>query len=182
MGVAGQGVQDLMSGKASNWKDYGSAALGGGLGLASVEYIGPAGPALGAMTTETLKEASHGEITMQHGADAMKIGKEGAIGLATGLLPGLKTGNLGQGSVNALAKSMATKLESKTISSVAAKTFGKMVVGHGIEHSAEMGLEKVAGGATDEGGLNGIIGGSKEQQSNQMPEFKPLYNDNKCSK
>ena len=132
VGVVGQGISDLLSGKVSSWQDYVGAAVGGAVGgetlLYTAPYTGPvasslAGAAAQNLTTQWLNNMTGKQCgyNWNSALDATAIG--GLTGLITIGIPGI---TVGQGDWNSIFEQMTTKLSSGTISDISTETALKM--------------------------------------------------------
>jgi RHS repeat-associated protein len=132
-GVIGQAISDTVSGRAFNWDNYTSAAIGGAVGGWASLYSGAAGGgAIGGGVTAFMKEAfkSFEENGNINGVLSWQTAGNVAWGTATGygagvLMPSGATG-WGRGSFAAVAQQMITKMENGIVNNITCKTFGKI--------------------------------------------------------
>jgi RHS repeat-associated protein len=155
IGLAGQGVSDLLSGNLSGWEDYVGSAAGGAAFGETLLYAGPVAAGLvGGAVTNATKQGLKNLTGKQCGFNWTSFGFDTAVGGATGFIPGrprIPGINAGRNSMNAIYGQMATKFGNGTISNVTAGTAGKMFVGRAYDTAVPYG---VAGGATA-----GVFGG-----------------------
>jgi RHS repeat-associated protein len=126
VGVAGQGIEDLVSGHMSSLGEYGAAAAGGAAAgeaaLYAVPTLGPAGIAVaaaaGSVVTDTLKA-----VATSKPLDVTDTAANAGINAAAAFVPGAKT------AVGSLAKQIFTKFERGQIKTATAKTVGKVAAG-----------------------------------------------------
>jgi type VI secretion system secreted protein VgrG len=136
VGVAGQGLSDLVSGELSGWEDYVGSAAGGALGGWALLYTGPVGSgAIGGAATNAIKQGLKIASGKQ---DTFCIGDllfDTTVGAATGFIPGVRIPGItaGRGSYNSVFKQMTTKLQNGTIRRVTPCTAFKMVVGRMVD-------------------------------------------------
>ncbi|HEG1988793.1 RHS element core protein [Enterobacter cloacae] len=138
VGLAGQGVSDLISGELSGWEDYTGSAIGGAAGGEALLYTGPigAGAAAGAATNLS-KQGLKYLSGKQCGFEWSSLVGDTAIGAATGFIPGIKVQGItvGRGSYNSIFKQMTTKASNGTISSMKPRTAAKMFLGRAVDTS-----------------------------------------------
>jgi hypothetical protein len=132
LGLIGQGIGDLISGKVSGWEDYTASALGGAAAGEVLLYAGPlaAGATFGLVSNLT-KQGLKNLSGNQCGFDVKSLAFDTAIGTATGFIPGARIPGLtsGRNSLVAISKQILTKADNGTISSVTAKTAAKTLGG-----------------------------------------------------
>ena len=129
IGVAGQGIVDLVKGKFSGLGAYGVAAVAGAAGGEATLYTGPVGGGLVAGFTQNLfKQGDKILSGQQQNYNFLDAGKDTAIGGVVGAVPvpGIRGINAGQGSLQAVERQIVTKLENGTIQSFTATTAGKI--------------------------------------------------------
>jgi type VI secretion system secreted protein VgrG len=145
LGLAGQGLSDLVSGELSSWENYVGAAVGGAVTGETLLYTGnpviagAAGAAAGNLTTQAANNLSG----RQDGLDVNGLAQDTAIGALTGLIPGRKIPGItsGRGSFQQVFRQMLTKLSNGTIKRGTTKTACKMFVGAYVSTAqAESGL------------------------------------------
>ena len=134
VGLVGQAIGDLISGKPSRWKKYTAAAVGGAVGGESLLYTGNpliAGGAGGLTTnliTQGIEAASGKRRCLSWGSSLA----DAAIGTVTGLVPGpgrlLPGITAGRGSYSAVTKQITTKLRNGQIGNVSMKTAAKIII------------------------------------------------------
>src|SRR6185369_6315793 len=91
VGVAGQGVGDLLSGHLSGWEDYVGSAVGGAVGGEALLYTGPVGAGLAGGAAGNLAKQGLKNLTgKQCGFDPWSLAADSAVGAATGLIPGAR--------------------------------------------------------------------------------------------
>jgi type VI secretion system secreted protein VgrG len=135
VGLAGQGIGDLVSGSWSGWEKYTASAIGGAVGGETLLYT--ANPflagAAGGATTNLVAQGLERLSGKRKCISLRSLTADTVIGTATGFIPG--TGKLvpgitsGRGSFVTVAKQMSTKLASGQIQNVSASTATKMMVG-----------------------------------------------------
>ena len=160
VGLAGQGIVDLFTGKLSSWQGYVAAGVGGAVAGEALLYTGPVGAgALGGATTNSVKQLLNISTSRQEGFDLESLAFDTLIGSATGLIPGLKIPGITQGknSYNAIFKQMVTKFENATISNVSIKTALKMFIGRAADTSFLPGAMVASGAGL---GYSSITGGN----------------------
>ncbi|MCB2263769.1 MAG: DUF6531 domain-containing protein [Candidatus Thiosymbion ectosymbiont of Robbea hypermnestra] len=138
VGLAGQGIGDLISGKVSGWEDYLGAALGGAAGGESLLYLGPiAAGAIGAGVTNLTKQTTKYLSGKQCKFSGSSFVFDTAVGAATGFIPGVRIPGItsGRNSANALFKQISTKARKGIISRIRPVTAGKMFVGRAVDTS-----------------------------------------------
>jgi type VI secretion system secreted protein VgrG len=138
VGLAGQGVGDLISGNLSGWEDYAGAAIGGAAGGEALLYTGPVGAgAVGGAVTNLTKQGLKNLTGKQCGFDGKSFLFDTGIGGATGFIPGVRVPGItsGRNSYNAIYKQIVTKFENGAISNVSASTASKMFVGRAVDTS-----------------------------------------------
>lgn len=132
VGIAAQGVSDVISGEISGWEDYAASGVGGGVGGVSLMYLGPvAAGAIGGGSTNLLKQGLKNATGKQEGFDVVSFGLDTALGAATGKIPMKKIP--GSNTNTAIFKQMVTKAKNKSASSVSPRTAMKMVSGRMVE-------------------------------------------------
>jgi len=142
VGVAAQGVEDLVSGHLSSGKEYAASAAGGAVAGEAALYAAPlAGPAglagaaaLGSATTDVLKSVATGK-SLNVKDTAVNAG----LAAATAGVPGLKS------AAGALEKQLATKAEKGLIASARNSVAAKAITGKAGE---DAGTAAAGGGAT----------------------------------
>jgi len=91
IGVVGQDLSDLFSGKLSGWEDYVGSALGGAAFGETLLYTGPiAAGAVGSAVANGTKQVLKNITGKQCGYDITSFGVDTILGAATGLIPGMK--------------------------------------------------------------------------------------------
>jgi RHS repeat-associated protein len=136
VGIAGQGIGDLISGNLSGWEDYTGAAIGGAAGGEALLYTGPVGAgAIGGAVTNLTKQGLKNLSGKQCGFDGKSFVFDTGVGAATGFIPGARVPGVtsGRNSYNAIYKQMVTKFENGTISDVSAGTAAKMFAGRAVD-------------------------------------------------
>ncbi len=136
LGVATQGVSDLVSWERSSWREYGIAAVSGAAAGEAFIYAGPLGSgAAGAFVKSSLTQASRwGNYDTDTLVDPSQLVVDTAIGGISGVLAGavpipkIPGINHGRNSLFAISRSTITKLRNGTIRNVSSKTMGKMVL------------------------------------------------------
>jgi RHS repeat-associated protein len=129
IGVAGQGIVDLVKGKFSGLGAYGVAAVAGAAGGEATLYTGPVGGGLVAGFTQNLfKQGDKILSGQQQNYNFLDAAKDTAIGGVVGAVPvpRIRGINAGQGSLQAVERQIVTKLENGTIQSFTATTAGKI--------------------------------------------------------
>ena len=150
VGLAGQGISDLIAGKASGWENYAGSAIGGAAGGESLLYTGPIGAgAVGGAATSLSTQGLKYLTGKQTQFDFQDLAVSTTVGAATGLIPGFKIRGitLGRGNYNAIFKQMATKFQNGTISRVSLRTAGKMFVGRSANTGVLPGIVVGAAGS-----------------------------------
>ncbi len=134
LGLASQGLSDLIVGELSGFNDYAGAAVGGAVSGELLLYAGPgvagaAGSVLGNLTTQWLKLRSGQQCAI----DAVELTKSGVVGGVLGEFGSLVVSRFsaGSNSFNAIFNQMRLKLSAGTISNVSFKTGLKMFLGRG---------------------------------------------------
>jgi len=129
VGVGGQFVGDLASGKWSSWEDYTGAAVGGAVSGALVaNFVPPSvagglGAAAGNLTKQTLNHFAKG-----CDFDGNDFAADTAIGFATGgIVPDVQGLNVGRGSIDSVFNGLNTKLANGTISRISPNVIGQEV-------------------------------------------------------
>jgi RHS repeat-associated protein len=130
VGVGGQFIGDLVSGKWSSWEDYTGAAVGGAVtGALVANFVPPSvagavGGAAGNLAKQTLNHFAKG-----CDFDAGDLAKDTALGFGTGLLPEVRIQglNAGRGSIDSVFNGLNTKLTNGTISSISPNVVGQAV-------------------------------------------------------
>ncbi|MBP7989021.1 RHS repeat-associated core domain-containing protein [Candidatus Neomicrothrix sp.] len=162
VGMAGQAVSDLISGKVSGWEHYAGAAIGGAAGGEALLYTGPIGAgAVGGAATNLAKQGLLNLTGKQDGFDPVSLAADTAVGAATGLIPGAKVQGVtaGRGSFNQVYKQIVTKAENGTISNVTTKTAAKMFVGRAVDTGLVPGA-----GAGAAAAASGVLPSSEERR------------------
>jgi len=134
LGIAGQGLSDVISGngRASSWQTYTGAAVGGAAGGWSLEYTGPVGAgAIGGAATNFTQQELNMHTGEQSGLDLGSVASNAALGALFGKIStwGIKGINTGRGNFNQIYQQITTKAKNSTISRITALTAGKMFVG-----------------------------------------------------
>lgn len=138
VGLAGQGISDLISGELSGWEDYTGSAIGGAAGGEALLYTGPIGAgAVAGAATNLSKQGLKYLSGKQCGFEWSSLVGDTAIGAATGFIPGIKVQGItaGRGSYNSIFKQMTTKASNGTISAMTSQTAAKMFVGRAVDTS-----------------------------------------------
>jgi RHS repeat-associated protein len=142
VGLAAQGLTDLMFRDISSVSDYAAAAVGGAVAGELLLYTGPlAAGYLGAATGNLARQGLYNLTGKQRGFDHESLGVEALIGTATGVIPGVRMRGItvGRNSCNKFYREMVTKANNHTISRVSIKTAGKMLVGRAVDTSFPIG-------------------------------------------
>jgi len=162
VGLAGQAVGDVISGKMSGWEDYVGSTVGGAAGGWALLYTGPVGAggasgAVGNATKQFLKNASG----KQAGYDLSSFASDTGISAITGLIPGSKIARItsGRGSFNQIYKQIVAKAQNATISSIKFKTALKMFIGRAIDKALVPGT-----GASVIAGSSGLLPSSEKNK------------------
>lgn len=132
VGVAGQGLTDLIEGHLSGWEDYAGAAVGGAAAGEVGLYTGglASGAAYGVvsnLTKQGLKMADGKQCDFSLGSlavDATLGAGFGALGDA--LVPEIQGVTSGRGSYSSVFSQMVTKQQAGTISNITLSTAWKM--------------------------------------------------------
>lgn len=129
VGVGGQFIGDLVSGKWSSWEDYTGAAVGGAVtGALVANFVPPSiagglGAAAGNLTKQTLNHFAKG-----CDFDAGDLLADTAIGAATGaIVPDVQGLNSGRGSIDSVFNGLNTKLTNGTIGRISPNVIGQAV-------------------------------------------------------
>ena len=129
VGVGGQFIGDLVSGKWSSWEDYTGAAVGGAVtGALVANFVPPSvagglGAAAGNLTKQTLNHFAKG-----CDFDAGDLAADTAIGFATGaIVPDVQGLNAGRGNIDSVFNGLNTKLTNGTISQISPTVVGQEV-------------------------------------------------------
>ncbi len=163
VGAGGQLVGDLISSaragswQFSGWEDYAGSAIGGAAGGEALLYTGPVGAGLiGGAVGNLSKQGLKNLTGKQCGFDPKSFGFETLVGGATGFVPGIRIPGItaGRGSFNQVYRQIATKAGNGSISTISAKTAGKMFVGR----AADTGLLPGTGAAAAAGFAGGASG------------------------
>lgn len=129
IGVASQGVTDLIEGHVSSWQDYAGSAIGGALAGEASLYFGPlaTGAVLGA-STNFAKQYLKVSTGKQCHYNLVSLGLDTGLGVILGrfVTPEIAGVTAGRGSFGSIFKQMVTKQKNGTISSVSAQTAAKM--------------------------------------------------------
>ncbi|WP_343066739.1 RHS repeat-associated core domain-containing protein [Dissulfurirhabdus thermomarina] len=155
VGLAGQGIGDLIGGKLSGWEDYAGAALGGAAGGEALLYTGPVGAgAIGGAVTNLSKQGLKNVSGKQCGFDSASLAFDTGIGSLTGFIPGVRIPGItaGRGNFNSIFKQITSKFARGQISNIQQGTGIKMLVGRGVDTSLVpgAGAAAVAGAATSD--------------------------------
>ena len=132
IGLAAQGVQDMLSGNISGGENYIASGIGGAVGGWALLYTGPvAASASGAAISNAISQGIKLKIGKQKEFDVGDFAIETTMGALLGKLPGVKEKGvtIGRGSVNSIYKQMTTKLKDGTIKSIKPRTTIKMFKG-----------------------------------------------------
>lgn len=129
IGVAGQGIGDLIAGEPSDLEDYAASIIGGAAGGVVFLYTGPIGAgAIGGAVTNATKQGLRNLTNKQCGLSGEGFVFDTALGGLTGIIPGIpKTGiNRGRGSWQHVSNRIMTQLDNGSISNVRGRTLAKM--------------------------------------------------------
>ncbi len=134
VGLVGQTIGDLISGKPSQWQKYTAAAVGGAVGGESLLYTGNpliAG-GVGGLTSNLVAQGIEAASGKRHCLSLNSALADAAIGTVTGLVPGpgklLPGVTAGRGSYSAVTKQITTKLRNGKIGSVSMTTAAKFII------------------------------------------------------
>ena len=145
VGIAGQGISDLISGDLSGWEDYTGAAVGGATTGECILYAAPTtGPgafacgAVGSAAGNLTKQGLKNLTGKQDGINGTELVVDTVVGGGLGYLgfkypvkiPGITSG---KNSFSAITKSTVTKLKNGTINQVTKKTLAKMATSTFVE-------------------------------------------------
>ncbi|MDA3874539.1 MAG: RHS repeat-associated core domain-containing protein [Kiritimatiellae bacterium] len=139
IGVATQGVVDLVTGEVSDWEDYVAAAAGGAAAGGTLLYSGQpvlAGAAGGLVTSSVSQGLK--SFTQDEEVCYADIGISTVIGGVTGFIPGRRLVGItaGRGSFVAVFNQIRTKAINGSINGITSKTAGKMFVGAMVDSAA----------------------------------------------
>lgn len=132
VGLAGQGISDLLSGDLSGWEKYTAAAVGGALGGETLLYTGNpflAG-AVGGASTNAIGQGLEIATGKRACFNWTTFVVDSGVGTLTGFIPGagkFVPGYGGRQGLSQVTKSMLTKLKNGTIKNLRLKTIGKML-------------------------------------------------------
>lgn len=151
IGVAAQGVGDLISGKVSSWQDYTAAAVGGAAAGEATLYLGPvAGAAVGGLVTNATRQGLNIATGVQQNWDvASTVIETGGAALA---------GKLGSVAMDKVARGLsnATKGAIGEWTSYAYNRLGgATVVGEQVKKA--MGTRTTADWIFEKGGVQYIV-------------------------
>jgi RHS repeat-associated protein len=135
VGLATQGVTDLLEGQRSDWQHYVGAAAGGAVGGLALEYTGGIGSGFASgFTTNAVTQWLEIRSGKQCEFDVEDLILDTGLGGLFGALPDLPIPKLssGRNNWNAIGKSVRTKLSNETISNVSPKTAAKILVGSNV--------------------------------------------------
>jgi RHS repeat-associated protein len=132
VGLFGQAVSDVVSGKFSGWESYGGAAAGGAFGAMTMLYTGSpwAAGAANGMVANITTQGLNNLTGKQSGLDVNSLAMDALLGAALGRLPGSEIPGITiSNGYSSLFKQMTTKLRNGSISSVKFRVALKMYVG-----------------------------------------------------
>ena len=178
VGLAGQGISDLMAGKASGWESYVGAAAGGAAGgavaaataglslIATGAVAGGTSALVQSTTTQGIKVINQKQAAF----DAKEVATSTILGAGLGAIPGPKVAPItaGQGNMLATGKQILTKLENETInlSGIRPSTYLKMLLGEIVNSAPSEVGEKLIGDSIKKSSMN------KARSSNQVKSKK----------
>ena len=146
IGVAGQGISDIVSGELSGWEDYIGSAVGGAVTGEALLYTGPVGAGLaGGAAANATRQGLKMLSGKQDCFDLISFAEETGISGLTGLIPGLKIKGLtsGSGNANSIYKSMVKKLANKSVNNISTTTAAKMFTGRATDKALAQGALSV---------------------------------------
>jgi RHS repeat-associated protein len=149
IGVAGQGIADLITWNFSGWESYTGAAVGGALAGETLLYT--ANPVLAGAVAGGASNVTRQRLRMFSGKqckfDIESLLWDTGVGAALGFIPGPKVPGItsGKGNFNFIFKQMTTKLGSGQIANLRFQTAAKMFVGQAVKSNMLPGT--VAGSA-----------------------------------
>jgi RHS repeat-associated protein len=129
VGMLGQGIADLFTGKLSSWQTYMGAAAGGAAGGEAFLYGGPilsgiAAGAVGNLTTQWVNNETGQQCGINWGSFLGQTTLSGLLGMIHVPVEGI---TVGQGSWSSVADQITTKLANGTITDFSTETAFKMI-------------------------------------------------------
>jgi RHS repeat-associated protein len=142
VGVAAQGVSDLLTRRPFDSKNYVAAAAGGFVGGVASLYLTPiGGGAVGGAVSSYISQRVHGTGEVNYAA----LATDSLFGAATGFVHGPRISGItaGGNSFMAVSKQVTTKLERGTIAQITPQTARKIFTAHTVDGSVSALLERL---------------------------------------
>jgi type VI secretion system secreted protein VgrG len=129
VGIASQGLSDVISGQVGSWQDYAGSAIGGAAAGEASLYLGPL--ATGAVfggATNFAKQILNLSTGKQCHFSATSLGIDTGLGAALGRLAGptIRGITAGRGSYGSIFNQIVTKQANGTIGNISVSTAAKM--------------------------------------------------------
>jgi RHS repeat-associated protein len=156
IGLASQGISDLVSWKWSGLGAYGYSAAAGAAGGESTLYAGPIiGGAVFGGTKNVLNQSKQMAEGQRTDFSYVDLAGDTAIGAGSAYVaefvpvPGIQGLNAGRGSFQAVSRQVVTKLENGTIQNISTTTAGKVFVNQAYTGLSDATVHGVADAAKD---------------------------------